>query len=130
MKRVTLLADDVREVPGNYRVLTFSGEPGYPRHVHARHILAIEDADGRDFAPLPLPTEPGERFWGRSVDEPEPQYWFVRGPASTEEAHDTAARALVYYVPSCSSDSIVRAAVAQSVGLVRLPDPKAPEVTA
>lgn len=51
MKRVTLLADDVREVPHNYRHLLLPGS-GMVHAVHARHILAIEDADGRDFAPL------------------------------------------------------------------------------
>jgi hypothetical protein len=52
MKRVTLLVDDIREKPANNRALILPGESYFPRHVHARHILAIEDADGYDFAPL------------------------------------------------------------------------------
>jgi hypothetical protein len=52
VKRVTLLVQDVEVQPGRGWRLAFSGEPTEVLYLHARHILAIEDADGRDFAPL------------------------------------------------------------------------------
>jgi hypothetical protein len=92
-------------------------------YLHARHILAIEDADGRDFAPLaalPLPMEPGARFWAKTSDT-EPQYWFVRGRSPYVS---------VGYVPAGSATLPVPGELAAKRGLVRLPDPKASEVTA
>jgi hypothetical protein len=70
-------------------------------------------------AVLPLPTEPGARFWGRSHAHPVQQWWFVRHVA------DVSGRAR--YVPSVGYS--VLAVDVDVSGLVRLPDPSAPEAT-
>ena len=69
--------------------------------------------------PLPLPTELGARFWGRTPDS-EPTWWFIRAEPDWSSS----------YVPSAPSVSWVRSADVVERGLVRLPDPDASEVTA
>lgn len=54
MKRVTLLADGVESGGFAKCWLTMPGD-AKDLHVHMRHILHIEDADARDFAP-PVPA--------------------------------------------------------------------------
>ena len=70
--------------------------------------------------PLPLPTEPGARFWGRTPDS-EPTWWFVHNVGGLVGRQ-------CRYVSSAG-----RGVPSQGVathGLVRLPDPDASEVTA
>lgn len=72
--------------------------------------------------PLPLPTAPGARFWGRTSNS-EPTWWFVHGVGRQRGQSDE-----VRYVSSTG-----RGVPSQGVathGLVRLPDPDASEVTA
>lgn len=193
MQRVTLLVDRIDESETARRIY-LTGSNGC-LYIHARHVLSVEDADGRDFAPpappaagdiltsaeldalpvgavvdatvtgvrvramrleaggwslterldnspfaatlslegavlvtdgpiqpapikpLPLPTEPGARFWGRVYDS-EPQWWFVREPEPGDQ----------WYVPSVGFS--LSAQDASALGLVRLPDPGASDVTA
>lgn len=68
--------------------------------------------------PLPLPTEPGARFWGR-VNDSEPTWWFVRW---------TGEPGSVWYLPPKGYGVFPREV--DSLGLVRLPDPDTSDVTA
>jgi len=60
----------------------------------------------------PLPTEPGERFWGRTKYT-EPQWWFVREGADTE----------TWYVPAGRVPASLCVDEIPANGLVRLPEP-------
>jgi hypothetical protein len=67
-------------------------------------ITSVEDV------PDPPPTEPGERFWGKTKNT-DPQWWFVRD--GTDE---------VWYVPSGKRPTTLCASEIPVNGLVRLPE--------
>lgn len=54
MKRVTLLADRIESEGTSCRIY-LTGSNG-ALYAHARHVLSVEDADARDFAPPAPPT--------------------------------------------------------------------------
>jgi hypothetical protein len=60
---------------------------------------------------VPLPSEPGARFWGKTTNT-EPQWWFVR-----EGIGD------IWYVPSSARPASLCASEIPPNGLVRLPAP-------
>lgn len=62
--------------------------------------------------PLPLPTTPGDRFWGKS-DGSEPQYWFIQSASS----------GTLWYIPTQSHIDEVRDIDVTRRGLVCLVDP-------
>lgn len=70
---------------------------------------------------LPLPTEPGARFWGRTSGS-EPTWWFVHSVGFRGQSSE------VRYVSSAGRGVPSQGIAAH--GLVRLPDPDASDVTA
>lgn len=54
MKRVTLLADRIKSEGTGHRIY-LTGNKGC-LYIHGRHVLSVEDADARDFAPPAPPT--------------------------------------------------------------------------
>lgn len=69
--------------------------------------LTVEDI------PDPLPTTPGERFWGQSESSP-PEWWFV--------TDQPVGNSLDYHSASGIAWDL---RTAERSGLVRLPDPEA-----
>ena len=55
MKCVTLLADRIESEGTTHRIYLTGGNGAL--YTHARHVLSVEDADARDFAP-PAPSAP------------------------------------------------------------------------
>jgi hypothetical protein len=76
-------------------------------------------------APLPLPTQAGERFWGKTRNS-SPQWWFVQD-----------ASGLLLYVPARMVDegegrarNVFDRLSGEAFGLVRLPEPTETEAGA
>ncbi len=110
MKRL-IIDGDWKDSGGTWTLLTTDGWLAAEVNPE-RCTVTVEDI------PDPLPTTPGERFWGRS-DSLGPQWWFVAASnsCSPEDAE-------VDYI--CAAGLRMSSLVAEkSHGLVRLPDPEA-----
>lgn len=115
MKRVTLLAHDVGD-PNE----STGKRPIVLTNVDGRHLYLTLPSDIFEVVediPEPLPTEPGERFWGRSTHFG-PQWWFVAGSNSCRPDPDE-----VDYV-GADGTHISSLLAVESHGLTRLPDPE------
>lgn len=109
MKHVTLLADadgTYSEPDGGWRIEV----DGHVFYLHNRHVVSVKDA------PLPLPTEPGARFWGKAKNVP-PQWWFVtRALDCRNETIDYVCSDGHRFAASLMDDEATR--------VTRLPDPE------
>lgn len=86
------------------------------RRSELRDAMLVTSAPIAPAPAKPLPTEPGERFWGKMPDS-EPQWWFVRSATGD-----------YWYLPT--TGVAVWPQDVAGCGLVRLPEPSATEVTA
>ncbi len=100
--RITILAEDVEETSSGAFAFMLGNKVFY---VSASLVLSVEDHVE------PLPTTPGERFWGKTTST-EPQWWFIQQGAES--------------LWCISADGLSwRRHDAIHAGLVRLPDPEA-----
>jgi hypothetical protein len=91
-------------------VWTLSGPDGRRFFIDAEIVTSVEDI------PDPLPTEPGERFWGKARNVG-PQWWFVtRAPNCRNETIDYVCQDGHRFAASLMGDEATR--------VTRLPDPK------
>lgn len=110
MKRVTLDVSDAW-IDDSIATLVVVGTTlvvvGTSIYVPAKDVVSIEDA------PMPLPTKPGERFWGQGYGT-DPQWWFVASLSPVD---------LVYVAADYTVANVHQADVS-AAQLVRLPEPE------